>query len=477
MSQLKAKSYADFKKGIWNSVSESLAPEDSVKFALNMNSDEILGDLISRKGQTLVRQTLEDKTCLGLHDFRDSVGSGSKLFSVFSDGTNSDVYDTVAGTKSLEDDTKDLDTNFLTFLDSCLRLNGTDAPKAWNGSAWVTTGGAFDLGNLPSGSKSAIEFKDRVYVIGRTDNPDRVDISGIANSTTRAISWTVDNKFILAEQEDGGGKLTAISKVPGYVLLFKKRTLKRYDGSSAYPEDMVNQGAPSQKAVVVAKGICFWVNENGIWASTGGDPKKISSNTVEGIVRSCSATDLLRVCAGTDEEHIFFSFPSVTIDGEVKTNVVLKYNILQTSWDARQYPTFISCFTKFVDTDGAVYVVVGDSNGNVLKLDTGTDDNGTAIEWALTTKDETFGFRMFQKGISRIGVWTEDVSNGVLLWRSTSKPEDWKFVGEIDRELSVMATDLRAVKYNFKLTGTTDSSRAIIKAIEFPAGTALYENE
>jgi hypothetical protein len=474
---LRGKIYNDFSKGNYQSVSENLAPENSVKLGLNLDSDDTLGWLVSRKGSTLVNaQIVDNKPVLGLYNFRDSVGSGSKLFAVVSDGTNSDIYDAESGAKSLQDDTKDLKTRFLTYLDSCLRLNGTDEPKAWTGAAWVTTAGAFDLDNLPQTSKYAVEFRDRVYVAGSTTNPDRVDYSGIASSTARTVSWTVGNGFIVFEQEDGGGGITGLSKVPGYLLVFKKRTLKRFDGSSAYPEDMTNQGAPSQEAIAVAKGTCFWVNENGVWATTGGEPKKISSFSVDKVVKSCSSANLLNVASGTDEEHVFWSFASVTMSGETYTNVVLKYNLSQNTWDIRKYPTLHRVYAKFVDTSNNVFLACGDDDGNVLKMDTGNDDNGTPIYWAFESQDWFFGFRLFLKSITRIGFVTENISKAIAMWRNTNKPEDWKPLGVIDREEVLIEDDLRGTKFNIKICNSTDSGQEIIKSVEFPEGIKVFSS-
>jgi len=472
---LRSKSYADFRGGVWQDMAESIVPENSVKLNLNLNSDEILGWFVSRLGTTLINaQIIDAKPILGLHNFRDSVGSGSKLFAVVSDGTNNDIYDVVTGAKSLQDDTKDLKTRFLTYLDSCLRLNGTDQPKAWNGTAWIDTAGAFDLDNLPQTATMAIEFKDRVYVAGMATNPDRVDISGIANSTTRVVSWTVDNKFILFEQEDGGGGITAMAKVPGYVLVWKKRTMKRYDGSSAYPEDMINQGAPSLEAVVVANQTAWWINENGAWASQGGLPKKISSYSVDSVIKSCSAANLLLVGGGSDEEHVWWSFPSVTMSGETYTNVVLKYNILQNTWDIRQYPTHHRVYTKYVDSNGTNFELLGDNDGTVRKIDTGYSDDGVAINLALETQDLTFGFRVFDKSISQVAIVSENISNASLMWRKTSDPRDWAPIGSIDRETKMFDIDIRAIRYNFKISDSTKSGRSIIKAIEFPEGIKVF---
>jgi hypothetical protein len=313
-------------------------------------------------------------------------------------------------------------------------------------------------------------------VLFRSTSPDRVDISGIASATARTVSWTSGNKYVVFEQEDGGGGITGLAKVPGYVLVFKRRTLKRYDGSSAYPEDMVNQGAPSQEAIVTAKGIVFWVNENGAWATQGGDPKKISLYTVDNIIKSCSATNLLNVASGTDGDHVFWSFASVTMSGETYTNVVLKYNILMNTWDIRQYPTLPRVFSKYVDSGGATFLVCGDDDGNVLKMDTGNDDNGTEITCTLETHDLVFGNRLFVKSIPRIGVITENMTRGLLFWRDTNNAEDWKSISIINKEVvDISSLDIRASRYNFKIVAQANSGQMKIKALEFPEGIKIYD--
>lgn len=401
---------------------------------------------------------------------------GDKLFAVLSDGTNNDIYDVITGSKSLEDDTKDLKTRFLTYLNSCLRLNGTDEAKAWNGTQWLTTGGAFDLDNLPTGAKYAIEFKDRVFVAGMGEAPDRMDGSGIANPSTRSVSWTSGNIFIIMEQEDGGGGITGLAKVPGYILAFKKRSLKRWDGSTTFPEDMINQGAPSQEAIAMAQGLCFWVNENGAWVTEGGRPKKISTYTVDKIIASCSASDLQNVASGTDEEHVFWSFASVTMAGETYTNVVIKYNILQNTWDVRQYQTLHRVYTEYVDSAHDQFLILGDDDGTVRKLDVGNDDDGTPIYYSLETHDWRFGFRMFQKAIARMGVITRNISNGSLLWRNTHNAEDWKPLATINSEETDVTKEIRGTCFNFKLHGYTTSGRATVESFEFPDGIKVFEN-
>ena len=131
----------NFVKGTVRTLQSSITDLSSSKLTLNLDSDKELGSLISRKGTSLVgSQLIASRSCLGIGNFRDTTGgSAHKLFAAFPDGTNTDIYDTEAGTKSLEDDTKDLKTYFLQYLGAMLRTNGTDLPKYYNGTSWQSS--------------------------------------------------------------------------------------------------------------------------------------------------------------------------------------------------------------------------------------------------------------------------------------------------------------------------------------------------
>ena len=122
--------YRDFARGTIRTVQNSVCPSNSVKIALNMDSDKELGSLVSREGTGIIgAQAVDNATCLGLHYFRDTVGTNHILFGVFSDGSNNKIHDMSDGSSSLTDDTKNLKTRFCTYLDSCVRVNGTDAVR------------------------------------------------------------------------------------------------------------------------------------------------------------------------------------------------------------------------------------------------------------------------------------------------------------------------------------------------------------
>src|SRR3990167_8681534 len=216
----------DFSAGMITNINEFLRPQNAVRLGLNVDFDEEIGSAVSRLGTGIIESQLVDgNSILGLHDFRDSVGTNHALLAAInaSGGATSVVYKVGTGTirTGLTASKK---MRFLTFLDSVLMLNGADAEASYDGTTVITTGGAFDLANIPSSNTVSlgIEFLDRVYVAGDTAEPDRLYYSSTPSSG--AISWSSGNGQVDIEPENGAGGITALSKVPGYLLIFKARS-------------------------------------------------------------------------------------------------------------------------------------------------------------------------------------------------------------------------------------------------------------
>lgn len=460
----------DWSRGNIRIVQSSIAPQNSVKLAINMDSAKEIGSLVSRLGTDRIgSQAVASATCLGLHYFRDTIGSSHKLFGVFSDGVNSDIYDMVAGTKSLEDDTKDLKTRFCTYLDSVVRVNGTDACKAFNGSAWVTTGGAFDLANMPRGTV-VMEWKDRVYVAGVSTSPSILFYSGVADPTTRTVSWTVGNGQIEIEQEDGGGAITALEKCPGYLLIFKERSMKRWDGNSVYPEDLINVGAPSQEAICRGRGYVFIANQEGLWMTNGGYPIKISL-PVQDIWDAIPAANLASIATFCDESFVYAYIGDITVGDNTLTNVCIKYNIDNQSVDVYSYYSDFTVFTWYLTSSKRV-IVGGDTNGQVLQLNTGNTDYHSTVQpitWSVETQDLEFGTRGKTKEIDTIDIFTKNVTVGNLLARGNSdRDKDWEPFGNVTKEVVSLENKVSGNWINLKLTGIATSGQVTFYGFEFP---------
>lgn len=446
----------------------SVAPPGSFLLALNMNSDDEIATLVSRLGCTLLgSQLVDNKPVLGVHQH---IGSSNVLFAVVSDGTNSDIYNVLTGAKSLQDDTKDLKTRFLTYLGATVRTNGTDACKSYTSAGgWITTGGAFDLANMPKFT-ILIEWKDRVYGAGVTSGI--LEYSGVADPDTKSISWTVDNGQIEIEQEDNGGDITALAKVPGYLLIFKSRSMKRFNGSSTFPEDMISQGAPCQEAVCQGKGYVGFLNNKGVWLTNGGMPERISK-PIQDFIDAIPAANLTSVASWGDDEHMYWSIGNVTVKGTDYTKVVLKFNLLTQTWDIYSYSDLFKIFTQYIDASGNRVIVGGNDDGQVLQIQSGNSDNTQPITWDFQTLDVEISSRGLQKEISRMITYTENVRTGKMLYRAnSSKDSDWKPVGTIGDDVSEIDNlQLKGNWFNFKATGTADSGQVKFYGFELPAGS------
>ena len=347
-----AKIVRNYSQGTMRTVSSALAPEGTYRLALNMDSNVETGSLVSRLGTTIIgTQASATYSCYGIGNYVRTESSGNKLFASFATATTNTIFDIIDGTKNLTGDTAGLKTRFCSYLDEIVRVNGTNACKSYNNSAWITTGGAFDLGNMPI-FNVVIEWKDRVY--GALKNSDKLSFSAIANPSSRTISWTdatagSGTGYLMISQEDGGGGISALEKVPGYLLVFKQRTLKRWDGSSTYPEDLVNQGVLYQECVCRSRELCYFINQKGIWVTNGGYPVRIS-RPVQDFIEAIS--DWTKVNCYGDDDCVYFSIGTVIIGLDTYTNCVLKYNIEEKTYDVRVYYNTIRSIAKYTDING-----------------------------------------------------------------------------------------------------------------------------
>ena len=490
--QLPQQFIKDFSAGQITNVNENITPKNSVSLGLNVVFHEELGSAVSRLGCGVINaQVVDGKTCLGLHNFRDSVGTGHKLFVAFNIANNAttSVYDAetgsaVTGATGLTASTK---IRFLTFLDECLMINGADAERSWNGSSVITTGGAFDLANVPGSNKLkyCIEWQDRVYLAGNTAAGTSDTVYYSSTPTTGAISWTSGNGSINIEPEDGGGTITGFGKVPGYILIFKERSLKRWDYDSAYPESLINIGTPSQESVVSMAGLCFFYSNSsqqlkGFYYTNGGRPKSISHGRAHQIKKWVDA-----IAQGSDDDvagfalgdsEVGWSVGDLTVDGVSYTNVVLRYNIKFDQWSVHSYPSEFRFFSNFV-TSGNNVLVGGDDNGYVLQIDKPSiytdyqeSNTTTPIVWEVRSHPEDFEYNQLKELRDKVivnSLHAQGATVSLILDRNIKTIQP---IGILTGDV----TELKLPKiYRFhtieiSIKGNQTGLRATIKEIEFP---------
>ena len=484
MDKLEAQSQNDFSGGWMSDVNVTLAPPNTVNLGINFEYDFEIGSAVTRLGTAQIGSQLVDtKTVLGIVQHVDQADTTkNKLFATINDSTNTnaDIFDVGTGI-SLADDTASLKTRFLNYNGDTLRLNGTDAPKAYNSASWITTGGVFDLANMPTGYKYTKEFLDRVYLWGLTSSPYTLAYSGVL--TTGTVSWTSGNGTVAIEPEDNGGEGTGLGKVPGYLLIFKRRSTHRWNFSSAFPESLVQIGAYSQESIVEGGGLCaFYSDSNedakGFYITNGDRPVCISQDNNRPIKKWVDAISSTATVAGFATDRYFaWSVGDLTVDGETYNNVVLKYNRLLNQWSIRTYPTQFSVFASYV-ASGVHSLVGGDDDGNVIQIDklsTYTDAPGTThVPYKLRQQHRTYGTNRIKTMSDKVvvrGKNIEDAAIKVICDEDLGNAIPVSGKSVIAKVLSWfgMGKEPKGTTLSVEVSGFTHGAQTHIREIELPS--------
>ena len=451
--------------GVIQGVDDRLAPKNSVAFALNMRFDEILGRATLRKGSVLVgSQITASESILGLYQF--ILSSGTKyLLSVINGASVSQIMrlesNVWATTGSDGQMTKDVKTRFLTYLDTVMALDGVKVISSVDGTAWVATGGNLDVANCPLG-KFSIEWHDRVFVAGVSGYLDRLYYSSVP--TSGAISWTVGNGYIDIEPYHGQGAITGLAKVPNYLLIFKDRALKRWNGNSIFPDDLCNIGSPSQESIVNGKISVLYFSASfktsiGFYETDGANTRKVS-RPIQNIIDVIDPANYSSVAGFSDGEMALWSIGDITYDGITYTNVVVMYDIESKTWTVFSFPSKFNIFAPYIDST-TLKIISGNSNGEVIEILTGTTDNLTGnsnipIEYAIQYQPIDFGIRGNIKELSSIIPYTKFGADTKLLIR-VDETDQFKERGvvEDDFESEIDITGLKGHCFEIRLAGET----------------------
>lgn len=452
----------DLSNGIIQAIDDRLSPKNCVNFAFNLRFDEILGRATIRTGTALVGEQITDgKSVLGLHQFILSSGTKYTITTV-NDATYSKTFrlETGTWTDTGADGqmTVSAKVRYLTYLDTVMMLDGTLAKSSIDGTTWVTTAGNLDIGNCPKG-KFVTEWHDRVFVAGVVNYLDRLYYSSV--TTAGSVSWTVGNGYIDIEPYHGQGAITGLTKVPGYVLIFKERSLKRWNGSSTFPDDLSNIGSPSQESIVFGKTTAFYFSNSfkesiGFYETNGETTRKIS-RPIQDIVDAISSSNYTSVAGFSDGEIIMWSIGDIIYDVKSYSNVVVLYHIDTKTWAVLGFPTKFTVFTPYIDGT-TLKIIAGNDDGEIIEVLSGVNDNitgklDTSIIYAIQYHPMDFGMRGNMKELSSLVPYTKNGEDTQVLCRIDEK-NDFKEVGFVDDEFeSELSEVLKGHTFEFKLTG------------------------
>ena len=462
--------WRDVSAGNIQKVSSDITIPNSVPFSMNLLFDKVLGEAVSREGTNIVgSQMSSGNSCLGLFQHLDSTFANSVLLA----GFNGSIFDAGTGSEMLGVLNSSAQMEFATFLNTTLMLNGVNARSYTSAGGWVSTGGVLNVAGVPAGGKFPIEFKDRVYCAVT----DRLYYTN--TPTSGSVSWSASGSGSLqVEQEDGGGTLQALNKVPGYLLIYKQRSLKRWNFDSSFPEDLINIGTQSHKSVVRARGKnYFFYGPNGFYETQGNYPKLIS-RPIQRVIDAIASSFYASVNGWSDNDNIYWSVGDVTINWdrgftETYNNVVLRYTIDTQQWAPLMYAHEFRAIHQYISGND-VFIVGGDTNGQVLQLNTGNNDyNGTAITYILQSPEFDFNNREKRKTISEKVYVHSDITSGATL-QSRLDYGNWQSIGNLKDIVSeVFIKAMTAKVFEFRIVDSTTGEQVKLRGMDFPTVDVL----
>lgn len=486
---LSAFKQSSFTSGMIAGLNESLKPPGSVRLALNFDFDYEIGSAATRLGTFIVGgQMVAGKTILGLHNHIEG-STISKLFSVLNDvGDATSVLYDEAGNVLVTGLTANKEMRFLTALGATLAINGADGARSYdNAAGFITTGGVFDLANIPGSSKNNLltSFLDRVYLAGDTANPTRVYFSSVP--VNGAISWTSGNGFVDIENGNNRGPITAFGRVPGYILIFKTRSMTRWNFVSAFPEEMISYGTPSQKSVVSSAGVCaFYSNSNetdrGFFVTNGSAPQPISHDNARPIkkwIDAIPASAEANIAGRALNNGFAWSVGDITVDGQTYHNVELRYNRILNQWSVRTYPTRFSVYARYLDGQGRNVTVAGDTDGCVIELDrpdrfvdykTVSGEPGeVTINFDLRLQQEKHGFNQIKKVTDKLAFDTR-FGKGATPYVIVDGSETVE-CNSLSKDIGTikLPKNIQGTFFEYGLRGSVSGMRMIVKEIEVPS--------
>jgi len=347
--------------------------------------------------------------------------------------------------------------------------NDTDAEITVASLTVGTAGTNLNVGDMPIG-KYAVEWHDRLYVAGVTGYLNRLYYS--STPTNNIVQWSgAGSGYIDIEAYEGSGVINAIAKVPGYLLIFKDRSLNRWNGSSTFPDDLCSIGAPNQRCVVLGRRTVYYFSSGfkesiGFYETNGETTRKIS-RPIQGIVEAISSANYTSVAGFSDGEIAMWSIGDITWQGSSYTNCVVLYHIDTQTWTLLTFPTEFKVFSPYIDGT-TLKIAGGDDDGQVIEIfDGGYVDDITgslnqAITYALQYHPIDLGSRSLMKEIVSVIPHMENVASSTLSYRLDKKGGFTSYgtvTSNYDTELN---TIIHGHAFEFKFSGSQSSSLEII---------------
>lgn len=283
-------------------------------------------------------------------------------------------------------------------------------------------------GNSTGGAKGSmiIYALGRLFVAGDPSNPSRLFYSG-AGVQLDDFSTAFAGGWIDIAKNDGD-KITAIFFYQNNIVVWKQRSIWKFSFTSA--------GLPQVELITNEIGCCAFrtlkIVNNDAWfaAIKDGRLTVYSLGNVQNYFNALRTTEKsLNVSAGSllDAANLTYAqnacsyyfrnqyLLSIANGGSTYNDRVFVYDSRFNSWVGYWTGINANFFISYQDENGNEDLYCGsETTGYLIKLYTGTNDNGIAIDWKIQTKN--FNQKLFDqyKIFRNPVVWFKDVTGGSI---------------------------------------------------------------
>jgi len=354
-------------RGMNSQVSPFLQPDDSPVNINNADHAEEYGTLIKDLGYFRVGDQLEaNKSITGLYNFRQT--GAEKILATVNNaaGTNMTLKYNNAGTwtdialGAAWDGFEDSKVEMEAFLNYCFFLgyDSTDDVFLPVGSLTGTTfSTTTNVTDMPQG-KFIIRYRDRLYVLnckyGGVEYPFRVVSSSVP--VGGGITWTPATDFLDVDYSE---QLTGAGANWDRLVAFTERTAYFYDQSTW--KRTWETGCSAHRTIKNSGQFMFWVNYDGMYLSTGGQPQNIGGPVLK-YIQAGNPRDFFSVVVG---EKYYTYVGNVTVDGQSYSNCVIVYDIPTETFKIKELYNSLTAFANFMDSTGIPRLYKGATTGDV----------------------------------------------------------------------------------------------------------------
>lgn len=455
-------------------LNDTVAPENAIELAVNMNFDRI-GAIQTRLGISTYASALAG-AIIAFGTLSIQATAVRRLLAQVADDIFSWDGATWTTVRGLSGSTK---ARFSQFLNLTFMVNGnstiagTDNPASFDGTTFGTTNVP---ASLPKGDYIQAGFEGRIWVADKA--LDRLYYTDIVQPVGAGYVITANTPcdFIEKFSPQDGQSITGLFRIQKALLVFKQNNIYRvYGASSVDPYPAYYVGTYSQESIVQAKDGIYFHHSSGFYKfAYDSQPIEISRRVkdfVDNIQRS-NYENVVGIFDGKDA--VEWAVGSVTVSGVTFSNCIMRYTISTQVWTIYDVNTESPKAMVLYDDGTNIIPVVGTGTGKVGKLNDGNTDFGLPIIWEFITGWVSFIEQWSHvKDLSGMAVYTQNGAGATVQFQKDKQTEnEWTDVGTLKQEFMSLFPNMNTNDFNkicFRIKGQSIGDPIIYEGMEFLA--------